>query len=328
MPCIMETRQTIKARIMGLLLNKIILAVVGVVLVGGTLLLSTGAQKNNTPFDEFALPEEEIVRVPFGEVGRGARQGMFTSYFEEKKTTGSFLLDAISGITSGITKTLEKSGTLEPYAAGEIQAPPSGPPPFPGGIVQCLGSDGETLSNLVLLELAKYIELYCPQYQPSGPTISQFYKEWKKGCTDDDIYLEEPGNCPVTNNLFSAGCPGFKEFFSKTTSCEPIGGPPPGGIGGGGQGAKQSFGGKVESIDHQCCDGSSIITVGDPNGAQILVGEAVGTRIYSEYNTTGTGQSVVGLYQSGGTCFTIASECEESESPDDGTATSIGTSKN
>ncbi len=321
-----------KARIMGLFLNKIILVVVGIVLAGGALLLVTAPEKKQTAFDEFALPEEEIVSVPFGESSGGARRGMFTSYFEGKKTTGSFLLDAISGITSGITKTLEKNTTFQTYTASELPGPPSNlPGPIPGDLVACLPTDENTLSGAVLFQISKYFEVVCPHLGSPGPRTSLFYKEWKRGC--EDTYDDEDEQlCPVTVEVFSDQCTGFKSFFEKLTSseCGPGGGGiPPGGIpGGGGQGAGTPFGGKVESVDYSVCTcspGNKIIKVGEPNSAELMITPS--TKVYAEYNTDSTGQWVIGLYQAGGTC-SYGSECEETYTPSEGTATSIGTSQN
>ena len=312
---------------MGLLLNKIILAVVGVVLVGGTLLLSTGAQKKNTPFDEFALPEEEIVRVPFGDSSGGGRQTI-TPYFGEKKTTGNFLLDAISGITSGITKTLEKNTTSQTYTATGIPPPPGNlPGPIPPDLTICLPSDENTLSGAVLFQISRYFEVVCPHIGEPRMMTSLFYNEWKKGC--EDTYEEDSIQCPVTSNVFSDNCVGFKAFFSKLTSseCGPGGGGIPGGGGGGGQGNEKPFGGKVESVDYSVCtcsSGSKIMKIGDPNSAEVMITSE--TKIYDENNTDSTGQWVLGLYKAGGTC-TYGDECEETYTPSEGTATSIGTSE-
>ncbi|MCR4306387.1 MAG: hypothetical protein NUV42_00280 [Candidatus Yonathbacteria bacterium] len=320
---------------MGLLLNKIILAVVGVVLAGGVLLLVTVSEKKQTAFDQFALPEEEV-RVPFGESSGGTRRQVITPYFEGKKTTGNFLLDAISGITSSITKTLGKDTTSQTYTASEMSGPPSNlPGPIPDDLVVCLPTDENTLSGAVLFQISKYFEAVCPHAGASlGLTNSvsmtnTFYNEWKKGC--EDTYEEDLSLCPLTNLVFIDYCTGFKSFFSKLTSgeCGPggggIGG---GGIPGGGQGGGTPFGGKVKSVDYSVCTcspGNKIIKVGEPNSAELMITPS--TKIYAEYNTDSTGQWVIGLYQKGGTC-SYGDECELTYTPSEGTATSIGTSQN
>ncbi|MEK7556119.1 MAG: hypothetical protein AAB523_02425 [Patescibacteria group bacterium] len=312
---------------MGLLLNKIIVAVVGVVLAGGALLLVTVSEKKQTAFDQFALPEEEVVRVPFGDSSGGGRQTI-TPYFGEKKTTGNFLLDAISGITSGITKTLEKNTTSQTYTATGIPPPPGNlPGPIPPDLTICLPSKEGHLSAAVLFQISRYFEVVCPHIGEPRMMTSLFYNEWKKGC--EDTYEDDSLQCPVTSNVFSDNCVGFKAFFDKLTSseCGPGGGGIGGG-GGGGQGEGTPFGGKVESVDYTVCTcspGSKIIKVGEPNSAELMINTA--TKVYAEYNTDSTGQWVIGLYQKGGTC-SYGDECEETYTPSEGTATSIGTSQN
>lgn len=96
---------------------------------------------------------------------------------------------------------------------------------------------------------------------------------------------------------------------------------------GGGGGASLNFGGRVSRVTYCTCSASLMLDINDVRGQMIsLIYQPGATILYSNYNIYGTGQNVLGNYNSGGSCMVYHGEDCTAEGSPSGTMSQIGTS--